>query len=150
MLDLGSERPGLAFINGKTHATHQHFLDAKGISDRPSLSGFLTYNSQLVAPGGSRGGWYVWISSHITFATTERLYDLMAANMPVLRDDLYIYVPAFKEDEFEQEREHYEASRIDVVFWKDLSPRTRVDLLNLGVGYGRLRGHGCRRSSPPP
>ena len=139
VLDPGSERPGLAFINGKTHATHQHFLDAKGISDRPSLSGFLTYNSQLVAPGGSRGGWYVWISSHITFATTERLYDLMAANMPVLRDDLYIYVPAFKEDEFEQEREHYEASRIDVVFWKDLSPRTRVDLLNLGVGYGRLR-----------
>ena len=138
VLDPGSERPGLVFINGKTHETHQRFLDAMGI-DRPSLSGFLTYNSYLVAPGGSRGAWYVWISSHITFATTERIYELMAANMPTLRDDLYIYVPAYKEDEFEHEREQYEASRIDVVFWEDLSPRTRVDLLNPGVGYGRLR-----------
>ena len=138
VLDPGSERPGLVFINAKTHETHQRFLDAMGI-DRPSLSGFLTYNSQLVAPGGSRGAWYVWVSSHITFATTERIYSLMAANMPALRDDLYIYVPAYKEDEFEHEREQYEASRVDVVFWEDLSPRTRVDLLNPGVGFGRLR-----------
>ena len=138
VLDPGSERPGLVFINAKTHETHQRFLDAMGI-DRPSLSGFLTYNSQLVAPGGSRGAWYVWISSHITFATTERIYALMAANMPALRDDLYIYVPAYKEDEFEHEREQYEASRVDVVFWEDLSPRTRVDLLNPAVGFGRLR-----------
>ena len=138
VLDPGSERPGLVFINAKTHETHQRFLDAMGI-DRPSLSGFLTYNSQLVAPGGSRGAWYVWISSHITFATTERIYALMAANMPALRDDLYIYVPAYKEDEFEHEREQYEASRVDVVFWEDLSPRTRVDFLNPGVGFGRLR-----------
>ena len=138
VLDPGSERPGFVFINAKTHETHQRFLDAMGI-DRPSLSGFLTYNSQLVAPGGSRGAWYVWISSHITFATTERIYALMAANMPALRDDLYIYVPAYKEDEFEHEREQYEASRVDVVFWEDLSPRTPVDLLNPGVGFGRLR-----------
>ena len=59
--------------------------------------------------------------------------------MPALRDDLYIYVPAYKEDEFEREREQYEASRMDVVFWEDLSPRTRVDFLNTGVGFGRLR-----------
>ena len=138
VLDPGSERPGLVFINAKTHETHQRLLDAMGI-DRPSLSGFLTYNSQLVAPGGSRGAWYVWISSHITFATTEGIYALMAANMPALRDDLYIYVPAYKEDEFEHEREQYEASRVDVVFWEDLSPRTRVAFLNPGVGFGRLR-----------
>ena len=58
VLDPGSERPGLVFINAKTHETHQRLLDKMGI-DRPSLSGFLTYNSQLVAPGGSRGAWYV-------------------------------------------------------------------------------------------
>ena len=138
VLDPGSERPGLVFINAKTHETHQRFLDAMGI-DRPSLSGSLSFNSQLVAPGGSRGAWYVWVSKHLTFAETERIYALAAANMPTLRDDLYIYVPAYKEDEFEREREQYEASRMDVVFWEDLSPRTRVDFLNPGVGFGRLR-----------
>ena len=138
VLDPGSERPGFVFINAKTHETHQRFLDATGI-DRPSLSGSLSFNSQLVAPGGSRGAWYVWVSKHLTFAETERIYALVAANMPALRDDLYIYVPAYKEDEFEREREQYEASRMDVVFWEDLSPRTRVDFLNPGVGFGRLR-----------
>ena len=138
VLDPGSERPGFVFINAKTHETHQRFLDAMGI-ERPSLSGSLSFNSQLMAPGGSRGAWYIWFSSHLTFATTERIYALVAANMPALRDDLYVYVPAYKEDEFENQREQYEASRIDVVFWEDLSPPTRVDLLNPGVGYGQLR-----------
>ena len=138
VLDPGSERPGFVFINAKTHETHQRFLDAMGIV-LPSLSGSLSFNSQLVAPGGSRGAWYIWFSSHLTFSATERIYALVAANMPVLRDDLYLYVPAYKEDEFENQREQYEASRIDVVFWEDLSPPTRVDLLNPGVGYGQLR-----------
>ena len=149
VLDPGSERPGLVFINARTHETHQRFLDATGI-ERPSLSGSLSFNSQLVAPGGSRGAWYAWVSKHLTFAETERIYALMAANMPALRDDLYIYVPAYKEDEFEHEREQYEASRVDVVFWEDLSPRTRVDLLNSGVGFGRLRVMDPDDRPPPP
>ena len=54
VLDPGSERPGLVFINAKTHETHQRFLDAMGI-DRPSLSGFSRTTRSWWRPAAAAG-----------------------------------------------------------------------------------------------
>ena len=86
------------------------------------------------------GAWYLWISGHYTtFSDMERIYMLVAANMPALSDNLYVHIANAQLKPFQEERHLYEESRMDVVFDEDVLPDTSVDLLNTGVGYGRLR-----------
>ena len=139
VLDSGSDSPGLAFINGNTHETHEGFLAVTGIEFSERLNGNLTYDLRLVASDGSLGAWYLWIQDRVNFSETDRIYAFMAANMPALADNLYVFVPEYKLDQYRDELLLYEASRIDVVFGDDLFPGTGVDLLNIAVGYGRLR-----------
>ena len=113
LLDSSSERPGLIFINANTHQTHQGFLDATGIEQSGSLDGFLSYSPRLVSSDGSRGAWYLWISDHIAFTEMERIYAFVAANMPALSDNLYVYIPVYKLNRFQGERQRYEESRMD-------------------------------------
>ena len=134
LFDFSSERPGLVFINSNTHQTHRGFLDATGIVQSEILDGFLTYNTRLEAPDGSLGAWYLWVKNHIAFTEMERVYAFVAANLPALRANLYVYIPVYKLDRFEGERQRYEESRMDVVFDEDISRRTGFDSLNTGVG----------------
>ena len=140
VLDRGSARPGLVFINANTHQTHQGFLDATGIESSGGMfDGFLTYDVRMVASDGSLGAWYVWISEHLTFTEMERMYAFVAANLPALSDNLYVYIPVYKLGRFEGQRQLYEESRMDVLFDDDVSSGAGVDFLNTGVGFGRLR-----------
>ena len=139
LLDRSSERPGLVFINTHTHKTHAEFYYATGLGRSEDFHGNLHYDARLVAPDGSLGAWYLWIKSRLTFTEMDRIYALVAASTQALDNNLYVFIPAYKLDWFETQRQQYEASRIDVVFHDDLSPDARIDFLNPGVGYGRLR-----------
>ena len=140
LLDFDSDRPGLMLINRNTHQTHQGFLDAVGIERSRILNELILYDPQLEAPDGSLGAWYLWISGRRSdFSDLERIYTLVAANMPALSDNLYVYVNNSQLNQFQAERRLYEESRMDVVFDVDILPESSADLLNPGVGYGLLR-----------
>ena len=139
LLDLDSERPGLYFINASTHMLHQNFLDAVGIERSRTHNEVIFYDPQLEAPDGSLGAYYLGITGYMPFSEMERIYAFVAASMPTLSDDLYVYVPSYQLKRFQGERLQYEESRMDVVFDEDVLPDTGVDLLNYGVGFGRLR-----------
>ena len=139
LLDRSSERPGLVFINIRTHQIHAEFFYATGLGRGDDSHGNLHYDARLVAPDGSLGAWYLWFQNRLTFSEMDRIYALVAASVPAFDNNVYVYIPAYKLDWFETQRQQYEASRIDVVFDDDLSPDARIDFLNPGVGYGRLR-----------
>ena len=139
LLDRSSERPGLVFINTHTHKSHAEFYYATGLGRSEDFHGNLHYDARLLAPDGSLGAWYLWTKNRLTFTEMDRIYALVAASVQALDNNVYVYIPAYKLDWFETQRQQYEASRIDVVFHDDLSPDARIDFLNPGVGYGRLR-----------
>ena len=139
LLNLDSERPGLYFINASTHVVHQNFLDAVGIERSRTHNEVIFYDPELEAPDGSLGAYYLWMIGYMPFSEMERIYAFVAASMPTLRDNLYVYVPSYQLKRFQGERLQYEESRMDVVFDEDVLPDTGVDLLNHGVGFGRLR-----------
>ena len=139
LLDADSDRPGLYFINANTHLTHPSFLDAMGIERSRILNELILYDPQLVAPDGSLGAYYLWFSEYIPIGEMARVYAFVAASMPALSDNLYVLVPNFQLDRFQEERLLYEQSRVDLVFEDEILPDTGVGFLNTGVGYGRLR-----------
>ena len=139
LLGRSSERPGLVFINIHTHQIHAEFFYATGLGRGDDFHGNLHYDARMVAPDGSLGAWYLWFQDRLTFTEMDRFYALMAASVSAFDNNVYVYIPAYKLDWFETQRQQYEASRIDVVFDDDLSPDARLEFLNPGVGYGRLR-----------
>ena len=99
VLDRGSERPGLVFINANTHQTHQGFLDATGIESSGgsncSIRGFsVGYDAQKWwRPTAASGHGSYWTSQRkaglTRSAEMERIYAFtLAANVPALSDNL--------------------------------------------------------------
>ena len=133
------ERPGLVFMNVNVHSTHAGFLRDTGIDQTISYRGYISYDARLDASDGSLGAWYVWLIEHVSVSEMERVYAFFAANMPVLRDNIYLLIPDHKLDRYERDREEYERTRMYIALHDDLRPDRGVDFLNAAVGYGRLR-----------
>ncbi len=134
-----NERPGLVFMNVNVHTTHEGFLRTTGIDQIIDYRGYISYDVRLDAPDGSLGAWYVWLIEHVSVSEMERILAFFAANMPVLRDDVYLLIPDHKLDSYERDREKYERTRMYIALHDDLRPDRGVDFLNAAVGYGRLR-----------
>ena len=82
-------------------------------------------------------------SNHSTslynFSLQERSYRLLAASLPLLNDDLALYI---KNDALPYSQANlplYEDARISVVFDEDMYPEVDFQALNTGEGYGLLR-----------
>ena len=97
------------------------------------------YYPNLVAPDGSRGLYLIPLEFPDPFIFTSRLYTMLAANMPLLNDNLALHIPYSMLPSSQPELPSYRDSRIDLVFDEDIFPEARFLALNEGEGYGRLR-----------
>ena len=101
MVDLDTERPGVYFMNTNKHPSHEDFLEALGIDEGPGVAvgryglspvppclrwqrGTLPSVSQYF--GGSV------FSGNFPLNTAAHVYTLLAANMPLLDDDLGLFI----------------------------------------------------------
>ena len=141
MFDWDTDAPGVYFMNTNTHGGHPSFLDAVGI-DRYQLGlveGYFIYDSELVAPDGSLGVYYYWLSLVSAFSFTARNHTLLAASMPLLDDNLAYYIANDLLQEVQSDLPLFRDSRITLVFEEDVWPETSFLALNPGGGYGLLR-----------
>ena len=149
LLGMDTGRPSVYFMNSKTHELHQDFFDAIGLKWNSTslqtgeiIRGWIIYDPNLAAPDGSPGAYYYQLfpySSFYSFALVERSYALLAASMPLLEDNLVLYMENFALPSLQSDLPLYNGSRIDLVFDGDILPETSFLALNPGEGYGLLR-----------
>ena len=141
ILGMYTDNPSIYFMNTKNHLIHTWFLDALGIEYNPDewLDGDLYYYPNLAAPDGSLGAYFVPLEYPEPFSVMARIYTILAANMPLLDDNLVYYMPYSILPASQPELPSYRDSRIDLVFDEDIFPETEFLALNRGEGYGLLR-----------
>ena len=138
---IDTDSPRLYFLNNKTHQTHHDFLRATGLelSLDGLISGDIFYHSRLFATDDSPGGYRFLLKFSHPFSLVARSYTVLAASMPLLKDNLAFHMPKYELPYLQPELPLYRTSRINLVFDEDVWGDTDFLALNPGEGYGRLR-----------
>ena len=141
LLGLDTDHPGIYFANTNTHPTHLRLADAVGLepSQAGLIEGEVYYQPELVAPDGSTGVYRVGLSMNFSFSLATRSYTLLAASMPLLEDNLALYMPRYLLPYIQSDLPLYRESRINILFEEDILGETSFLALNPGEGYGLLR-----------
>ena len=135
-----SEQLQIYFMDTVTFNEHRPFLSAIGVEMADVARGRLIYDQDLVADDGSPGVYRYRFTQQIeSFSFTERVHTLLAANMPLLDDNLALWIRNKKLREFQDDLPLYRSSRIDIVFDDDIYGETDFLALNQAAGYGLLR-----------
>ena len=143
VFDLGSESQRVYFQNANTHPSHRTFLDVlrdKGIEEHvaPGVLGSIDYHPDIVAANGSPGVYVMSDFSTYSFNIMHLFHTMMAASMPLVDQDLAVYLRNFQLLNYQEVLPLFDDSRIHVIFAKDIYAETFVPL-NEAVGYGLLR-----------
>ena len=143
MLDVEAAIPRVYFLNSQRHS---HFSFSRTvISSDVSSSlerGRITYDPELVSSSGRRGVYYFELGRDYPFRVVARLYDLFAATMPVLDDNLALRMSNEKlieYERFQQEAALHEESRVRLLLDEHFESLPTFLALNLGWSYGFLR-----------
>ena len=137
IFDIDTDRPHLYFISGESHLA---YLQAIGRAAKwnKTFTAIITYDPILAAPDGRPGMYYYEFNRREWFLSTDDLriiHTVLAANMPVLEDNLGLFFKGAFEDDLPVLRD----SRVPIVFEEDLLAERVFLPLNSGEGYGRLR-----------
>ena len=154
LLGMNTARPWIYFMNTKTHLGHAEFLDALGLSDPASVvgpdglvAGEIVYDPELVDFASRLGVYRIYLSyrvdtiprTHFPFSVAARAYTMLAASMPLLEDNLALWIENRALPRIQSDLPLYRASRINLVFDADVFGETSFLALNPGEGVGRLR-----------
>ncbi len=145
VFDIDSDRPGIYFQNTKTYNGHSAFLASVGLEGvREGMrTGAIAYDPELIAPNGIPGVYYysVGLQFHpqYPFKPAEVFYSLLAASVPLLKDNLALHVRNHDLPHVQSDLPLLRESRIPLVFDEDIYADTNFVALNPGEGYGLLR-----------
>ena len=146
LFDLDTARPGIYFQNTVKHPDHFKFVKLVGLQtgQRGMIRGEMTYDRTRVAHDGSEGAYRYWLTGislfpDNSFSVLERSYNLLAASMPLLGDNLSFYIPRSDLGDFQSELPFLRTSRIRLLFDEDIYSGIGFLSLNPGEGYGRLQ-----------
>lgn len=147
--DNASDSLRLYFMNTRTHEAHVHFADAIGIPTQSNgnsffedMRGIIVLHPDVTGPNGELGTYTLQFQTfdEYPFAIIERIFEIIGANMPFLEGNL-AYLPLHRRalDQYNLQRELYDASRIPVLLEGDLYEAIDYLALNATEGFGRLR-----------
>ena len=147
IIGVATDNMGIYFMNTETHRLHPDFGDAIGLWSDPLwgqgyMGGEIIYHPNVVAPDGSLGVYLYQFQpmDAYPFGHVARSYEVLAASMPLLDDNLAYYpMPRRALPLYHRERALYDGSRINVVLREDILPDVPFLPLNVGEGYGFLR-----------
>ena len=142
-LDVEASEPRVYFLNAKRH-THFSFQRTVISSDGSSSleRGRMTYDPELVSSSGNKGVYHFELSRDYPFRVVARLYDLFAATMPVLDDNLALRMPndtLIDYEQFQRDVELYAESRVQLLLDEHFESLPTFLALNRGWSYGFLR-----------
>ncbi len=139
LIDMDHGPPAIYFVNLNTPIAHFDFMDAVGL-DRNQDE--LVFGTIRYDPDVSPGSYYFWLGPSNTYYSVARMeyfYTLLAASMPLLEDNLAVYMANSQLRLLQSNLLLYSESRIPLVFNKDIFPEISFLALNPGEGYGLLR-----------
>ena len=140
LYDMDTDQPGVYFMNTNAYTEHRLFLNFIGLKRTDVYLGHLGYSPELVARGGSQGGYYFWFEYPFpSFPLVDLAYSLLTASMPLLDDNMALYMHNVALQYLQSELPSYRASRMDLLFQEDLRPESGFLALNPGKGFGRLQ-----------
>ena len=140
LVNMDAERPIIYFQNTRKFLHHLDFLAAAGLGRQGTAVGKIIYDPEFVAPDGSRGVYRFSVDlSQNSLNYAERTYTMLAASMPLLDDNLALWIQNHALPAVQANLSSYRASRMNLVFDEDVYGETSFLALNPGEGYGLLR-----------
>ena len=141
-VDFDTDRPSVYFQDTNRFQHHDDYLDFIDIEWERSTAvvSMIMYGPELAAHDGSLGVYLFKIppqSDYLRFF--QRVYTLLAANMPLLDDNLAMWIHSGQLKRIQAEPPIYRASRMNLVFDDDVYGEITFQALNSGEGYGMLR-----------
>lgn len=143
ILDINTSEPKVYFINSNTHTIHAGFwdaIDANVVSD--DSSGEIVFNPNVILPGGIIGTYSFNFSfgEAFNFEETQKVYELLAANMPFLQNNLNHFIgQADEDDHIDYYQDEFIDTRIDVLLESDVFAEIDYIPFHEAEGYGFFR-----------
>lgn len=143
ILDFYSNNPKLYFINSNTYSLHEQFANFLGVNHlSPTIEkGQILYNPNLLANNGKLGVYAFNFTNNEAqdFAVVQRTQELLAANMPYLKNNLSYFITENNEQNYQDNITLYQNSRVPVIFESDVYAGVNYWGLNQAEGYGFLK-----------
>ena len=140
ILDRDTPEPKVYFINSNTHIIHAYFwnaIDANVNGD--DASGEIVFNPNTITPGGVIGTYSFNFSfgSAYNFEETQRTFELLAANMPFLQNNMNHFIGQNDENNhLNNYADDFEGSLIDVVLESEVFADINYIPFHEAEGYG--------------
>ena len=145
IVDINTDRPRVYFQDTSEFPEHGDYLDFIDIEWDywTTVRATIMYNPELAAPDGTPGVYLLKIKIPVPrgdrLSYFERTYTLLAASMPLLDDNLALWIQNSELPAVQADLPLFRASRMGMVFDEDVYGETDFLVLNPGEGYGLLR-----------
>jgi len=140
ILDRDTPEPKVYFINSNTYTIHATFFNSIGatvVGD--DSSGEIVFNPNEILPNGVIGTYSFNFSfgDAYDFEATQRTYELLAANMPFLQNNMNHFIgQADENNHLNNYAAGFAGSRIDVVLESDVFAEINYIPFHEAEGYG--------------
>lgn len=143
ILDRDTNNPKVYFINSNTYSIHASFWSGIGASvTGDDSSGEIVFNPNDIQPSGVIGSYSFNFSfgDAYDFEATQRTYELLAASMPFLQNNMNHFIGQSDEDDHTNNyAADFVGSRIDVVLESDVFAEINYIPFHEAEGYGFFR-----------
>ena len=140
ILNRDTDQPQVYFINSNTHVIHAGFWGAIGASvGGDDGSGEIVFNPNEIGPGGVVGTYSFNFSfgNAYDFEATQRTFELLAANMPFLQDNMDHFIGQSDEDDhLDNYASEFVGTRIEVALESEVFAEINYIPFHEAEGYG--------------
>jgi hypothetical protein len=140
ILDRDTDYPKVYFINSNTYTIHGAFWNGIGATvNGDDSSGEIVFNANDISPNGVIGSYSLNFSfgDAYDFEATQRTYELLAANMPFLQNNMNHFIGQNDENNhLNNYAADFVGSRIDVVLESDVFAEINYIPFHEAEGYG--------------
>ena len=143
ILDRDTDQPQVYFINSNTHTIHAGFWNSIGATvNGDDGSGEIVFNPNTIGPGGVIGSYSFNFSfgNAYSFEASQRTYELLAACMPFLQNNLNHFIgQADENDHLNNYAADFVGTRVEVVLESDVFADVNYIPFHESEGYGFFR-----------
>jgi len=141
--DFFTDTPHVYFINTNKYRLHQDFAQVVGENHLlpTTKKGEIVYHPTSVSANGTLGTFaFNYTGGHgEDFYIVQRTQELLAANMPFIKNNLTFFVTDNSKDEYNRDLDSFQASRVSVLLEEDVYADVNYWGLNQTEGYGLFR-----------
>jgi hypothetical protein len=140
ILNRDTDNPQVYFINSNTYTIHASFWSGIGASvTGDDGSGEIVFNPNDIQPNGIIGSYSFNFSfgNAYSFEATQRTYELLAASMPFLQNNMNHFIGQSDEnDHLDNYADDFVGTRVEVVLESDVFAEINYIPFHEAEGYG--------------